>query len=75
MNSQWREKNSIKPTHFLWSLMFIKSYGKQREMAPKSKCGEKTWRKWVWTVLHGFNHMKEDIVSIITVIVSDSYNT
>ena len=38
MNSNWRETTCIKPTHLLWSLMFIKSYGKQREMAAKSKC-------------------------------------
>lgn len=75
MNSEWREKNSIKPTHLLWSLMFIKSYGKQREMAPKSKCDEKTWRKWVWKGLHGINHLKKDIVSTITAIVSDNDNT
>jgi hypothetical protein len=75
MNSQWGEKNSIRPTHLLWSLMLIKSYGKQREMAPKSKRDAKTWRKWVWKGLHGIDHLKKDIVSNVAVIVSDNDNT
>jgi hypothetical protein len=75
MNSQWREKNSMKPTHLLWSPMFIKSYGKQREMAPKNKCDEKTWRKWVWRGLQGINHLKKDVVSDVAVIVNDNHHT
>jgi alpha-glucuronidase len=72
MNSQWREKDSMKPTHLLWSLMFLKTYGKQREMAPKNNCDEKTWRKWIWKGLRGINHLKKDFVSSDPVIVSDN---
>ena len=60
------------PTHLLWSLMLMKAFGKQREMAPKNKCDEMPSRKWVWKGLRGINHLKKDVVSTVAVIVVDN---
>jgi hypothetical protein len=66
MSSRWREKNSLKPNHLLWS----QSYGKQREMAPKNKCDEETWRNWVWKGLYAINHLKKDVVKFLLLLTS-----
>jgi hypothetical protein len=66
MSSRLREKNSLKPNHLLWS----QSYGKQREMAPKNKCDEKTWRNWVWKGRYAINHLKKDVVRALLLLTS-----
>jgi hypothetical protein len=70
MSSQWSENISLKPTHLLWSLIFIKSNGKQREMAPKNKCDEMTWREWVWKGLYRINHLKKDVARAFLLLSS-----
>jgi hypothetical protein len=59
---RWSERNKCKPSHLLWALMFIKTYGKEMDMAARARCDEKTWRKWVWIVLYGINLLKHDVV-------------
>jgi hypothetical protein len=54
----------------LWSLIFIKSYGKRRGMSPKSKCDERTWREWVWKGLYRINHLKKDVARYLLLLSS-----
>lgn len=61
----WTYRDKCKPSHLLWALMFLKTYGKEMDMAARVRCDEKTWRKWVWVVLHGISLLKSDVVSNI----------
>jgi len=39
---------SLKPMHFLWTLLFLKVYSKEEVNAMQVGCDEKTFRKWTW---------------------------
>jgi hypothetical protein len=67
-----RNRHKCRPKHLLWALMFLKSYGKEMDMAARATCDEKTWRKWIWIVLSGINTMKCDVVSDTMIDTTDT---
>jgi len=40
------------PHHLLWALMFLKLYAVEEVHASHAGCDEKTFRDWVWAILH-----------------------
>lgn len=42
---------SASPLHLLWTLYFLKQYGKEEVNASFAQTTEKTYRKWCWTII------------------------
>ena len=42
---------SASPIHLLWTLYFLKQYGKEEVNASFAQCTEKTYRKWCWIMI------------------------
>jgi hypothetical protein len=42
---------SASPIHLLWTLYFLKQYGKEEVNASFAQCSEKTYRKWCWIMI------------------------
>jgi hypothetical protein len=50
--------------HFLWSLCFLKVYGKQSSLLSLVGCpDEKTFRKWIWIIIPCIANMQPEVVS------------
>jgi len=56
-------KNQIEPFHLLWTLLFLKVYGKESTNANLCKCSEKTFRKYTRRVLFALSDLESDVVS------------
>ena len=56
-------QEKAKPTHLLWSLMFLKTYGTEIFLCCLLKTTEKTFRKWVWIIIESISNLYDDIVS------------
>ena len=51
------------PMHLLWTLLFLKTYGKESIMSTIVEADEKTVRKWVWHIAELIADMDNDVVS------------
>jgi hypothetical protein len=51
--------------HLLWTLFFLKSYGKERTMASQCGCDPKTFRLWVWLFIRAIAEMEPMVVSFL----------
>lgn len=49
--------------HLLWTLLFLKTYGKESIMSTIVEADEKTVRKWVWHIAELIADMDNDVVS------------
>ena len=50
--------------HYMWTLMFLKGYGKTTDNANKAGgVDEKTFRKWVWLFIPKLADLEGDLVS------------
>ena len=58
--------NLLPPMKFLWALMFMKSYNTKDVYAALGKCSEKTFRKWVWSVIRAIAKLPS--VSCVVVV-------
>ena len=48
---------------FLWSLMFLKEYETENNMAAEFGCNEKIFRYWVWFFLKELSYLVGEVVS------------
>ena len=55
--------------YFLWTLMFLKVYGKQRTMSTLAGVDKKTFEKWVWLFINSFVDLGKYVVSYISMYV------
>ena len=56
--------NNVEPKHILWTLMFLKLYGKEINVCSLSGgCDEKTFRKWVWKMIFEISDLEPEVVS------------
>ena len=55
--------------HFLWTLMFMKDYGKSIMMATIAGTCPKTFRKWVWRNILAISSLENIVVSNIAHIL------
>ena len=54
------------PSHFLWALMFMKIYGKEKNLCTLAGgVDKKTYRKWVWKLLTAIADLESQVVSVI----------
>ena len=52
--------------HFLWALMFMKIYGKERNLCTLAGgVDKKTFRKWVWLFVVAIAYLEAEVVSKI----------
>jgi hypothetical protein len=58
-----RFKCHTSPIHLLWTLLFLKTYGKASIMSTIVEADEKTIRKWVWHIAELIVDMDNDVVS------------
>lgn len=58
-----RLKCRTSPMHLLWTLLFLKTYGKESIMSTIVEADEKTVRKWVWHIAELIADMDNDVVS------------
>ena len=61
-------QGKAKPTHLLWSLMFLKTYGTEIFLCCLLLTTEKTFRKWVWIMIAAISNLYDDIVSIFMLL-------
>jgi hypothetical protein len=64
------EDKGVEPIHLLWSLMFLKLYGKEAQLislaaktTPTGTCDNKTYRKYSRFILERLNDLYPDVVS------------
>ena len=51
--------------HYLWTLMFLKIYAKERTLCTLAGgVDKKTFRKWIWSFIPAIADLEEDVVSI-----------
>lgn len=50
--------------HFLWTLQFLKAYGKLSSLCQLCGCDAKTLTKWVWQFIHALSELEPHMVSI-----------
>ena len=56
--------------HFLWCLMFLKIYGKEKTMCSLlGGIDPKTFRKWVWIFMDAICELESEVVSVIVIIL------
>jgi hypothetical protein len=50
--------------HLLWTLMFLKTYAKQKVLcALAGGVSDETFRKWTWNFIHAIVQLEDSIVS------------
>ncbi len=59
-----RRLRGCMPYHLLWTLLFLKSYGTERQLAAFVGADEKTYRKWMWYMLKGLSRLTRRTVSV-----------
>lgn len=47
-----------RPKHLLWAMLFLKVYAAENVSAPMCGCDEKTWQKWVWSMLEAVSELE-----------------
>ena len=53
------------PTHMLWSLLFLKTCGKETMLSSMAGgIDEKTFRKWAWVFIMIISDLESDVVSV-----------
>ena len=68
IENQGSHPKGFSPTHLLWTMCFIKVYGREETLSTLFGCDEKTMRKWVWIGLS----IISDIDSLVCSILCDS---
>ena len=60
----YKTMNNVETKHILWTLMFLKLYGKEINFCSLSGgCDEKTFRKWVWKMIFEISDLEPEVVS------------
>jgi hypothetical protein len=54
---------SIVPTHLLWTLLFLKVYGRETTNANLCRVSDKTFRTFTWRVLYAIADLESEVVS------------
>ena len=49
----------ITPKHLMWTLLFLRCYSREEELATRIGVTEKTMRKWVWIVISKLGRIKK----------------
>ena len=63
LDDHGRYRETRKPEHLLWTLLFLKCYSSEQVHCTLVRTTAKTYRKWVWRVV-------EEISGLNTILVS-----
>ena len=66
MDEDEKLPKKARPKHLLWTLLFLKLYDVENVLAPMCGCSEKTFRKWVWSMMAAIGSL-DDVVRTLCV--------
>ena len=57
------ERSRCTPTHLLYALLFLKTYGTEAQLKAVHGRDEKSFRNWTWTMLEHISNLSVEVVS------------